>query len=123
MLSRKREYENNGTESRKEGGKKTIHMYFLNYCVSKSIETVPCLIVWAVSKGEELDKLQGIRQEMLAKNHSFSICDRCAPTHRLPGIHPFFIHIRSVLIRIFKNITSVPICSYSGIVMQAEKTP
>lgn len=63
-------------------------MYFLNYCVSKSIGAVPCLIVWAVSKGEELDELRGIRQEMLAKkrkkkkkNHSLSIFDHCAPTH------------------------------------------
>lgn len=65
-------------------GKETRYMCFLNYCVSKSIEVVPCFIVWAVSRGEEFDKPKGFKQQMLAKkNQPHSTCD-----HQTPTAHP-----------------------------------
>lgn len=52
VLNKKKENEVM-TKERASRGNETRYMCFLNCCINKSAEVLPCFAVWAVSRGEE----------------------------------------------------------------------
>lgn len=52
VLNKKKENEVMITE-RTSKGNETRYMCFLNCCINKSTEVLPCFTVWAASRGEE----------------------------------------------------------------------